>query len=155
MKILSTGLLVGILLNPLLAAAEFTCPRTVGYAALGEPLPKSGNWYGSHALAVNLPKNGVWSTTAPGAQIAVKLFWWSAGFRPGMESNLNVTLRELTGAANTAVVSKPTNAGAKSLGGWAMLTGIDFPEPGCWEITGKYLGQELTFVVETVRAEVR
>jgi hypothetical protein len=155
MKTLSTGLLVGMLLNPILAVAEFSCPRTVGYASLGAPLPKSENWYGSHALAVNLPKNGVWPTTAPGAQIAVKLFWWSAGFRPGMESNLNVTIRELTGAPNTAVVSEPTNAGAKSLGGWAMLTGINFREPGCWEITGKYQGQELTFVVETVRADVR
>src|SRR5688500_8959287 len=124
MKTLSTGLLVGMLLNPILAVAVFSCPRTVGYASLGAPLPNSENRYGSHALAVKLPTNGVWPTTAPGAQIAVKLFWWSAGFQPGMESNLNVTIRERTGAPNTAVVSEPTNAGAKSLGGWAMLTGI-------------------------------
>jgi hypothetical protein len=67
-----------------------------------------------------------------------------------MESNLKVTIRELSGAAVTAVISKPTNAHAASLGGWTMLTGIDFPEPGCWEITGEYLGQSLSFVVETV-----
>jgi hypothetical protein len=69
-----------------------------------------------------------------------------------MESNLKVTIRELSGAAVTAVVSRPTNAHAGSLGGWIMLTGIDFPKPGCWEITGKYLGQSLSFIVETVQA---
>jgi hypothetical protein len=36
-----------------------------------------------------------------------------------------------------------------------MLTGIDFPMAGCWEITGRYLGQELRFVVETVQSAPR
>jgi hypothetical protein len=31
-----------------------------------------------------------------------------------------------------------------------MLTGVDFPDPGCWEISASYLGQTLKFVVETV-----
>jgi hypothetical protein len=155
MRTLLPALLIGgVLCSPIPAVAEFACPHTKGYEVLGPPLPKSESWYGSEALAVSLPKDGIWPTTARGALIAVKLFWWSAGFRPGMESNLSVTVRELAGARVSAVVSKPTNAYAESLGGWTLLTGIDFPEPGCWEITGKYLGQELTFVVETVRANV-
>ena len=129
-----------ILLNPIAALAEFACPRTSGNASLGPPFPRSESWFGSEALAVNLHNNGVWKTTAPGAQIAVKLFWWSAGFKPGMEKNLKVSIRELSGAPMTAVVSRPTNAGAESLGGWTMLTGIHFPEPGCWEITGNLSG---------------
>jgi hypothetical protein len=32
--------------------------------------------------------------------------------------------------------------------------GVDFPEPGCWEIFAEYLGQTLTFVVETVDTDV-
>ncbi len=153
MRILLTALsLAAALLSSFAAVAESACPRTVGHEALGPPLPKSENWYGSEALAVQLPRTGTWPTTSPGALIAVKLFWWSAGFRPGMESNLKVTIRELNGAAVTAVVSKPTNAHAASLGGWTMLTGIDFPKPGCWEITGKYVGQSLSFIVETVQA---
>jgi hypothetical protein len=36
---------------------------------------------------------------------------------------------------------------------WRMLVGVDFPDPGCWEITGEYLGQTLTFVVETVSGD--
>jgi hypothetical protein len=38
--------------------------------------------------------------------------------------------------------------------GWFMLTGIDFPEPGCWEISAEYLGQTLAFVVETVHTDI-
>ena len=152
MKIVLAALaLAAALLGPASAVAEFTCPRTTGHKAVGPPLPKSGNWYGSEALAVQLPQTGTWPTTAPGAQISVKLFWWSAGFRPGMESNLNVTIKELSGAPVTAEISKPTNASASSLGGSTMLTGIHFPQPGCWEITGQYLGQSLSFVVETVQ----
>ena len=131
------------------ALADSSCPRTGGSNALGSPFPTSEHWYGTESFAVQLPPGGTWSTTAPGALIAVKLFWWSAGFKPGMESNLSVELRELNGAAADAVVSRPTNARAESLGGWTMLTGIDFPTAGCWEITGRYLGQELRFVVET------
>jgi hypothetical protein len=29
-----------------------------------------------------------------------------------------------------------------------MLVLVEFPSAGCWELTGRYLGQELTFVVE-------
>jgi hypothetical protein len=29
----------------------------------------------------------------------------------------------------------------------AMLTGIDIPTVGCWEITGDYKGDKLSFVV--------
>ena len=137
------------------AAPEVSCPRTVGSNALGPPLPASGHWYGSESFAVQLPPDGTWPTTAPEARIAVKLFWWSAGFKPGMESNLSVTLKELSGAPANAVVSRATNAHAESLGGWTMLTGIDFPDPGCWEITGRYLGQELKFVVETAQSTSR
>jgi hypothetical protein len=82
--------------------------------------------------------------------MAVKLFWWSLGFEPGMESNLNVDIRSLNGKPVRAKINKPTNAHSESLGGWTMLTGIDFPDPGCWQISGEYLGQILTFVVETV-----
>lgn len=136
-------------------AAEVPCPRTAGSNALGSPFPSSGHWYGSESFAVQLPPDGTWPTTAPGARIAVKLFWWSAGFKPGMESSLSVTLKELSGAPANAVVSRATNAHSESLGGWTMLTGIDFPAAGCWEITGRYLGQELKFVVETVQSASR
>jgi hypothetical protein len=125
--------------------AEDTCPRTVGPTELSR-------WYGSESLAVQLPAGGVWPTTAPGNLIAVKLIWRSAGFRPGMESGLSVTVKPLNATPATAVVLGTTNA---KLGDWAMMTGIDFPNAGCWEVTGRYLGEELRFVVETVQGASR
>lgn len=129
--------------------AEDLCPRTMA----GSPL--SDHWYGSDSFAVQLPAEGAWPTTAPDHLIAVKLIWRSAGFRPGMESTLAVTVKPLNGTQPTAVVLGTTNAKHESFGGWAMMTGIDFPDAGCWEITGRYLGQELRFVVETVQRASR
>jgi hypothetical protein len=44
---------------------------------------------------------------------------------------------------DNALLSAPTNAGGESLGDWTILTGIDFPSPGCWEITGEIRGPVL------------
>jgi len=112
------------------------------------PFPESPTWHGTAKLAVQLPRNGVWPTTQPGALIAVKLFWWSTEFELGYEPYLHVRVTELSGQLDTAKVSRTTNAiMGKDI---AMLTGIDFPDPGCWEVTGEYLGEILTFVVEVV-----
>jgi hypothetical protein len=140
--------------------ADSGCPVTRGTDELLEP--DSRNLYGSEALAVALPTDGTWAVTAPNARIAVKLFWRSVGYRPGMERHLKVEIVNLNGGLNDAVVKDVTNANSvpddlekaqfddEWQDGWLMLTGIDFPSPGCWEITGKYLGQTLVFVVETV-----
>lgn len=127
------------------------CPVTLGSDEIfGAPFPAGKNWYGSESLAVKLPADGIWPTTKSGHLIAVKLFWWSAGFKPGKEKHLNATVTALHGAAASAKISEPTNAKAPDLGGWTMLTGIDFPEPGCWRISADYVGQSLSFVVRTI-----
>ena len=146
----SIGLVVSICSDQAISDTGGNCPVTLGTGKfLGSSFPESEHWYGSEALAVMVPGHRAWGTTGPNALIAVKLFWWSAGFKPGMQSNLKVSINNLDGKPNDAVVSNPTSAHAESLGGWTMLTGIDFPSVGCWEITGEYLGQTLTFVVET------
>jgi hypothetical protein len=81
-----------------------------------------------------------------------KLFWWSFGFKPGMESQFEVTARSLDDPSAKADISPATNAHSPSLGGWTMLVGVEFPSAGCWEITGRYMGQALSFIVE-VRAD--
>jgi len=156
--ILLATFVLTISLNPIMVSAKAAdiCPVTPGSDEIfGAPFPKGKNWYGSESLAVKLPTDGIWPTTISGDLIAVnliavKLFWWSVGFEPGMESNLTVDILSLNGKPVRAKVGKPTSAHAESLGGWTMMTGIDFPDPGCWQISGKYLGQILTFVVETV-----
>jgi hypothetical protein len=72
-----------------------------------------------------------------------------------MESSLAVTVKRLNEDQATAVVLGNTNAYAEDFGGWAMMTGIDLPSAGCWEITGRYRGEELRFVVETVQRASR
>jgi hypothetical protein len=61
--------------------------------------------------------------------------------------NLVVRGRRLDRDAPPADISRTTNAHSPSLGGWTMLVAVEFPSPGCWEITGEYLGQKLSFVV--------
>lgn len=167
MKLSNFGVVVVILVttsavlaDELPSGSDGGCPVTLGTDRLLDP--DSSNLYGSEALAVALPGDGTWPVTGPNARIAVKLFWRSAGFRPGMEQNLKVEILNLNGGPNDAVVKDVTNANSvpddlekahfddEWQSGWLMLTGIDFPSPGCWEITGAYLGQTLTFVVETI-----
>ncbi len=133
------------------AEADRACPVSVpSDRLLGAPFPKSDRWYGSEALAVQLPYPGFWPMTREGHLIAVKLFWWTAAFHNGKPSDLKVTVENLDGRTNDVVISRATTAYATDLGGWTFLTGVDFPSAGCWEITGEYLGQALTFVVQTV-----
>jgi|SRR5688572_17138959 len=135
------------------AADGVACPRTLGTSdMLGKPFPSSDRWYGSESLAVILRPDGIWRGMGPNSNFRDKLFWWSQGFKPGLEANLTVTGKRLDADSPPAEISKTTNAHADSLGGWAMLVGVEFPSAGCWQLTGKYLGQELSFVVE-VRAD--
>ena len=153
--------------------AERVCPATTAEDPLfGTSIP---GWYGTEALAVQLSSPARWSTTRPGNLIGEKLFWRSSGFRPGTESSLRVNIRSIDGSAVTGRISEATNAYIPSVqpgrsltdaeqralaseitrspDGWRMLTGVDFPDPGCWEITASYLGQTLTFIVETANLD--
>jgi hypothetical protein len=78
-----------------------------------------------------------------------KLFWWRQGYIGATEQRpeLIVSGRKLDGEAPPANVSRATNAYHKDFGGWAMLVMVEFPESGCWELTGLYKGQTATFVV--------
>ena len=130
------------------------CPKTIGSSnLLGKPFPSADSWYGSETLAVILPTNGVWTGMGPERNYGDKLFWWSRGYDGHVEPEpeLEVTGRRLDAESPAAQISTANGAHADSLGGWTMLVGVEFPVAGCWEITGKYLGQELSFVVE-VRA---
>jgi hypothetical protein len=125
-----------------------TCLATLpSGVALGKPFPASESWYGSESLAVILPSGGIWTGMGAEHRYRDKLFWWSHGYRPGSESNMVVRGRRLDRDAPPADISRTTNAHSPSLGGWTMLVAVEFPSPGCWEITGEYLGQKLSFVV--------
>ena len=138
------------------ATPEQACPVTIGVSELFAPpfpgAPTRRGWYGSETLAVQLPADGKWPTTRPGSLIAIKLFWWSVNYKAGSERDLEVTVESVFDSSPSSVprVTAPTSAHADDLGGWTMLTGIDFPTAGCWRVSGQYQGQKLEFVMETV-----
>jgi len=141
---------MALLVSCQIVKADEACPRTIGAdKVFSEPWPQADTWFGSEPLAVLLPKDGIWPTTVEGHLIAVKLFWYSAGFQPGMERDFVGRIERLDDGPNDAVISRPTNAGLAN-DVWTILTGIDFKSSGCWRITGEYRGQSLEFVVETV-----
>jgi len=116
-------------------------------------------WLGTEKLWIALPKSGSvwgWVPRAPGHEhdLTAKVFWGSVDFdyRKEYPPQLKVTGRRLDGDAPPLVVDKVTNA--IFVPHAAMLAGVWTPTPGCWEITGDYRGQKLSFVV-WVRSEVR
>jgi hypothetical protein len=74
--------------------------------------------------------------------------WWSSLYDlpKELEPALVVTGRRLDGDSPPLRFYGATNAMADDIGD-AMLTGVDFPTLGCWEVKGEYKGNELTFTV--------
>ena len=109
-------------------------------------------WFGSPALWTSLPLDEAWRDL-PHNQggYAQKVFWWRQGYDWSAEPEpaLTVAGKRLDGEAPPLVASKATNAYAADIGS-AMLVGVDIPTAGCWEITGQYGEQELSFVVQVI-----
>ena len=109
-------------------------------------------WLGTEKLWIELPKSGEvwgWGPRAPGHEhdLTAKIFWGSIDFdyHRREDYSLKVTGRRLDGDASPLMLDKVTNA--LFVPHAAMLTGVIVPAPGCWEITGDYKGQKLSFVV--------
>jgi hypothetical protein len=109
-------------------------------------------WFGTEKLWTVLPTDRTWRGLRPYSSaetsLRQKLYWWRAGYNWKTEKQppLKVTGRRLDG------VAPPFQASAKNgyrEEDWKsfMVVGIDIPTPGCWEITGHYKGQDLSFVV--------
>ena len=132
------------------------CPVTVPDPAFVPPTPypskapgRSNSWHGTPRLWTMLYDDGIWEGLPRNPQgFRQKVFWWSPGYdgRTNPVPKLTVRGRRLNGEGS--FVSAPaTNAHHATFGGWAMLTGVDVPTAGCWELTGEYGGDTLTFVV--------
>jgi len=106
-------------------------------------------WYGTADLWTMLRSDGAWGglPQSEGAYLQ-KIFWWSAEYSAADEPvpALVVSGRRLDGPSGPLVADRPTNAYADF--GQSMLVGVTLPEPGCWEITGRYRGHDLSFVVQ-------
>ncbi|MBI3734039.1 MAG: hypothetical protein HY259_11385 [Chloroflexi bacterium] len=111
-------------------------------------------WYGTDALWTLLANDGTWRGLPHNPQgYTQKVFWWRSGYNGRAEPrpNLTVTGRGVRPFAPTApapplAASGATNAFHPDFQ-WAMLTGVDVPTLGCWEMTGRLSGHDLSFVV--------
>ncbi len=130
---------------------RFTPPKP--YSAQPDGTGVNAFWFGSAKLWTMLHTDGTWHDLRPYSpaetSLRQKLFWWRTGYNWTTETQpqLKVTGRRLDGMAPTFQTLHASN-GHKGEG-WNsfMVVGIDIPTPGCWEITGHYEGQELSFVV--------
>jgi hypothetical protein len=133
------------------------CPVTVLQKSTFEaPEPHSPSapwegifWFGSGHLWTALHNDGVWyglPETSDG--FTQKIMWWSRLYNlpDEPEPALVVSGRRLDGEAPALRFYGATNAMADDIGE-AMLTGVEFPTLGCWEVTGRYKKSGLTFVV--------
>jgi len=106
-------------------------------------------WYGSEHLWTALNTDGVWSKLPENPDgYTQKIMWWSSlySLKDELEPALVVTGKRLNGEAPALRFYGATNAMADDIGE-AMLTGVEIPTLGCWEITGQYKESEISFVV--------
>ena len=112
--------------------------------------PESGFfWYGSPELWTMLPEDGAWADLPLNETgYTQKVFWGRQGYDylTEPEPDLVVTGKRLDEPAALLAASKATNAYQDPNQSF-MLVGVDFPSPGCWEITGQYGDNSLSFVV--------
>ncbi|HSF15823.1 MAG TPA: hypothetical protein VLK65_09740 [Vicinamibacteria bacterium] len=113
-------------------------------------------WWGTEGLWTMLRADGTWRGVPPDRGYRRgyrdKVFWWRPGYDGRVEPRpeLEVTGRRIDAEAPPFTVPSATNAHSEDFGGWTMLTGVDIPTTGCWEITGRYADESLTFVVWVV-----
>ncbi len=106
-------------------------------------------WYGSDALWTFLRVDGAWSGLPKDTNwYGQKVFWWRDGFdwRTEPQPAIAVTGRRLDDNTLLARASRSTHGWNDDLGAF-MLIGVTLPTEGCWEITGRYGGTDLSFVV--------
>jgi hypothetical protein len=163
-------MLVGFLLAGLasLAAAEpiesrsgirEECPVTLPpvrpfippppYAAL--PESPQHFWLGTSALWVMPRVDGTWRGQRTALGYRDKLFLWRPGFDGRVEQQPEVTVvaKRLDDEMPPYVVSRATNALLPS-GEWTMLTALDIPSVGCWQLSAQYQGTTVAWIVWVV-----
>lgn len=113
--------------------------------------PYKNFWHGGERLWTMLEGDGTWAGLWRNDRgFRQKVFWWYPGFDGRVEArpDLIVTGRRIDGPES--FTHRPaTNAHHVDFGGngWTILTGIDVPTTGCWELNGTYRGESVTFVV--------
>ena len=166
MTVLRTAVLISLL--PFTASAQqqsavppASCPVTLTAPMPYLPPPQyqfeqdtKDFWIGTDKLWTALRRPGVWEWAPHKAghendvqPLTMKLFWGSVDFdwKTEYPPPIKVTGKRLDGDAPPLLTMRATNAFPGP--GAAMLVGAYVPTSGCWEITGEYKGEKLSFVV--------
>jgi hypothetical protein len=142
--------------SPARPASSASCPVTrpllrtsppvqVGVGSAGLPVPYIQGWYGNAALWIGVPTHGTLPADDGSGQWATKFPWWRA--RPG---TLTISARRLDGPGAGFQGQVPGGYGDSGF----TPSGLIWPAPGCWQVTGTIGGHSLTFVtlVKFIRA---
>lgn len=132
---------------PVTAPAQPTFTAPAPYPSTA---PYSSFWHGDERFWTMLQPGGIWARLPRNERgYRQKVFWWYPGFDRRVEArpDLKVFGRRLDGVESFVHPSPATNAHHADFGGWTILTGIDIPTTGCWELIGSYRGQTVAFIV--------
>jgi hypothetical protein len=150
--------------NPASSAGPNTCPVTVppqpGFVP-PDPYPPEPPfeqvWYGTPDLWTILDANGaVWGDLPVGKgphAVGDKTLWFSESFSTAEgedfsgDADITLTAVHLDGSAPTVVQEGGVPSFNRDIKNF-MLVPLGLPEPGCWELTARYQGAELTYVLQ-------
>lgn len=124
------------------AATPFSCPITLPNGTAPPGMPPSPTLHGNGKLWVTLHADGRIpvrpENVSPSGWLGVKLPWWRA-----VRGTLTIEARRLDAPARPARATVPDGYGDIGF----QASGVLFPSPGCWEVTGRVGESSLTFVV--------
>ena len=132
-------------------AGELSGHQTISIEGLcstaGLPWTFNGAYFGTDRLWTMFPIKGVLKGTTASGATHLELVWFRQGYNQWVEPTprLKVHGKRLDGTARGVAVSQPKFIGSTPRN--AMLVGLDIPDSGCWQITGRFEDEELAFVV--------
>ena len=145
--------------NHALKEATGSCPITKPPAQAFVPPPPYWTdpgphsfWYGTESLWTLLAVEGTWNIHGNVLEskggYGTKLTYWRRGFdwRSEPEPELVVIAKRLDRTAPT-VAAGPAHAVFVTTERPGIMTAIDIPSAGCWEIAAQYRGHRLSYVV--------
>lgn len=139
-----------LLAGALILAACSSAASAMAACPVSLPDPETQLYGAEDGLRVFISHDGIWDQLPHNSEgYTQKLFWKFPGYNWIEEQtpDLDMYGQQLDGDGYFERSVPATNAFADSLYGSAILTGVDFPNTGCWQITGEYRDASLSFVV--------
>ena len=104
-------------------------------------------WFGSEKLAAMIPQDGHWKGMGVERGYRNKSWWWYKGYKAksGTANKLQITALNLNNGREITLSSASNAYQASDDYSWdSMSTAFEFPEAGCWQVTGIYRTEKLS-----------